>query len=231
MKKTIKGYVAGFITCAMIMTLVFASASVMRELHFGVNVELDGQMMSFDEDSTPFITEGRTFLPVRAIADAAGLTVDFNAATNTVILRSANVATVTPPPTPTPEPTPPPAPSPAPTGTLIHEDEFVRITWVGVETTAFDEQMVFLAENRTDVQLTFQSGSLSINGISIGFVIGSDSVAPQSTGRIRFINGANDGPFPTHYPDRISGNIRAVDFSRTLFPRAHEMNFINVTIQ
>ena len=108
MKKVMKGYIAGFLTSIMIMTMAWASTSVMRELHFGVNVTLDGQVISFDDDSMPFIAERRTFLPVRAIAEAVGLNVDFNPDTNTVILESANIVPVVQA-TPISEPVPAPA--------------------------------------------------------------------------------------------------------------------------
>jgi len=79
-----------------------------RQVVFGVAVSLDGAVIQFTEDMRPFITEGRTFLPVRAIADLAGLEVDFDGVTNTVLLTSSD-ATVVTEPTPTPEPTPEPA--------------------------------------------------------------------------------------------------------------------------
>jgi len=60
----------------------------MCELVFVVNVSFNGEAVQFDAESQPFIIDGRTFLPVRAIADIAGLDVDFDSATNTVLLTS-----------------------------------------------------------------------------------------------------------------------------------------------
>jgi hypothetical protein len=68
----------------------------LREVVFGVNVSVNGQAVQFDADSRPFIMDGRTFLPVRAIADIAGLNVNFDSATNTVLLTSDG--SVPPPP-------------------------------------------------------------------------------------------------------------------------------------
>jgi len=65
-----------------------------RQLTFGVNVSFNGQTQHFEEDMRPFIIDGRTFLPVRTIADIAGLNVDFDGATNTVLLTSGGGATV-----------------------------------------------------------------------------------------------------------------------------------------
>ena len=93
-KGIIKGFVAGFLVCAVMLSVVW-SVSVMRELHFGVRVTHNGQVVSFDYDSRPFITENRTFLPVRAIADVLGVEVDFDPVTNMVYLGGR--PTTTPP--------------------------------------------------------------------------------------------------------------------------------------
>ncbi|MCL2837848.1 MAG: copper amine oxidase N-terminal domain-containing protein [Oscillospiraceae bacterium] len=91
MKNGIKGYIAGILTCVMLLTAVFASSGVMREVFFGVQVSVNGEVQNFDEDMTPFIVDGRTFLPVRAIAEALGVDVDFDEETNTVLLSQPHL--------------------------------------------------------------------------------------------------------------------------------------------
>ena len=101
MKKTLKGYVAGLLSAVLLMAIttgVFAIAQLRTEtvtITYGVGVSLDGTPVQFAADAAPFTLDGRTFLPVRAIADLAGLDVDFNAATNTVLLTSGGGATTT----------------------------------------------------------------------------------------------------------------------------------------
>ena len=87
-KERLKGIITGMIICSVLFTSVFAFAetSVTRQIHYGVNVALDGRPLVFDEDSRPFIMDGRTFLPIRAIADAVGMPVHFDADTGTVYL-------------------------------------------------------------------------------------------------------------------------------------------------
>jgi len=112
---------------------------------------------------------------------------------------------------------------------LIYEHEFFTISFVG---TAVDnrgrEFMVFFVENKTDYELTFQGGSLAIDGESLGHVSGSDSIAQQSRGRVRFRT-AED--FPTLDPSTISGTLRAIDFSRELFDRRIEFSFVNIEVR
>ena len=102
----IKGYVAGILTMLLFSGTVLMANPETRQLLFGVRVSVDGAVIDFEDDMRPFIIEGRTFLPVRAIADIAGLGVDFDAATNTVLLTSGGTV-VQPTPAPTPAPATP----------------------------------------------------------------------------------------------------------------------------
>ena len=79
------------------MTLLLSGTALMaspqvREVVFGTGVSFNGQRVNFDSDSQPFVIDGRTFLPVRAIAVIAGLDVDFGGATNTVVLTGDGAA-------------------------------------------------------------------------------------------------------------------------------------------
>jgi len=97
MKRTAKGYVAGLLTGFLLFSTVMALANAsgtMREIFFGINVVVDGVPQDFEYDMRPFITEGRTFLPVRGIADALGLPVHWEGSTQTVYIgnRPAHVS-------------------------------------------------------------------------------------------------------------------------------------------
>jgi len=87
-----RGFIMGALAMFILSGTVVMANAQMRELVFGVGVSFNGQAVQFDADSQPFIIDGRTFLPVRAIADIAGLDVDFDAATNTVVLTSGAAA-------------------------------------------------------------------------------------------------------------------------------------------
>ena len=110
--KVAKGFVMGVLCTLVLSGTVLMANTQTRELIFGVSVSFDGQAVQFDADSQPFTIDSRTFLPVRAIADIAGLGVDFDGATNTVILTSGGAGVAQ-------QPTPTPAPTPAPQGTAF----------------------------------------------------------------------------------------------------------------
>ena len=59
---------------------------VMRELFYGVNIVLNGRPLHTEGIDRPFILDGRTFLPVRAISEALNVPVDWDGSTMTVYL-------------------------------------------------------------------------------------------------------------------------------------------------
>ncbi|MCL2856014.1 MAG: NPCBM/NEW2 domain-containing protein [Defluviitaleaceae bacterium] len=92
----LKGFVLGMLVMATMSTIVVMASPVARELLFGVRVSFNGQIQDFAYDMRPFSIDGRTFLPVRAIADIVGLDVDFDPANNVVLLTTAHGAGATP---------------------------------------------------------------------------------------------------------------------------------------
>jgi len=96
----IKGFVAGALVTVMLSGTFVMANPAMREVIFGVSVRVNGALVEFDPDSRPFIMDGRTFLPVRTVADIFGADVGFDAATNTVLLTGDVGITQTNQPTP-----------------------------------------------------------------------------------------------------------------------------------
>jgi hypothetical protein len=88
MRKTIKGYIAGILTMAMVSaTVVWANpGGVMREVFYDVNIVVSGTAWNPPADMTPFISQGRTFLPVRGIAELFDVPVDWDGSTMTVFV-------------------------------------------------------------------------------------------------------------------------------------------------
>lgn len=84
----------------LIVALIFGAISVAIattrtiEITYGVNVVVDGMRQNFADDLRPFTSEGRTFLPVRGIADALGLDVEWDGTTSTVHLNNPTQAPV-----------------------------------------------------------------------------------------------------------------------------------------
>jgi len=88
MKKTVKGFIAGFLLCLLLSATVVwaATGGTMIEVFPGVNVVVNGVPQDFPADMQPFISGGRTFLPLRGVSDALGLPVDWDGSTRTVYI-------------------------------------------------------------------------------------------------------------------------------------------------
>lgn len=74
-------------------TFVFANASVQAILNSEVKVSLDGVIQEFRDESTnaiqfPLTYRDRTYLPLRTVANLVGVAVDYDASTNTAILKT-----------------------------------------------------------------------------------------------------------------------------------------------
>ena len=86
----IKGIVIGIMLTSIIMTTGPAFARIAQEtitVNFNnIRIAIDGRVMQTENE--PFIYNGRTYLPVRDVADAMGFDVTWENATNTVHLTS-----------------------------------------------------------------------------------------------------------------------------------------------
>ena len=122
-------------------------------------------------------------------------------------------------PEPTSEPTPEPTPEPA-KPVLVFEDDKVKIHFVKLT----EKGVVFEVENLTDVNITVQADSISINKKSINDIIMSADVAPQSIGEVV----ARCSVDPSTNVATIGGQLRIVDFSESF--ESYDASFINITV-
>lgn len=86
-------FILGMITMLLIVTCassaIATSGAVSKELYYnGISVRLNGQKLDLSGELEPFIINGTTFLPVRAISQALDLSVNWDGQTNEVILTS-----------------------------------------------------------------------------------------------------------------------------------------------
>lgn len=108
-KSNFRSFLSGVVVTLLIVclfgTAMAKSGSQSGTLTFrDIKVTLDGSRIALTDATgaavEPFIIDGTTYLPVRAVATALGLTVGWDNATNTVVLTSPG-KTPTQPTTPT----------------------------------------------------------------------------------------------------------------------------------
>jgi hypothetical protein len=85
MKKRIQGMLAGFLAAIIVIGgTTLANTGAIPGARYDIKVVVNGVPQNFSADMAPFILDGRTFLPVRGIAEALGVTVDWDHGTRTV---------------------------------------------------------------------------------------------------------------------------------------------------
>lgn len=117
-------------------------------------------------------------------------------------------------PTVTPSPTATPAPVP------VYSDGKVTISYAFTDS----DGVHFYVQNQTDVNITIQANSVSINGFSQNDIIMSDDVAPQSTGEVI----AKCIVDPNIAVETIGGQLRIIDFNNSF--ETYTATFINVPV-
>lgn len=115
-------------------------------------------------------------------------------------------------PTVTPSPTATPAPVP------VYSDDKVTISYAFADS----DGVHFYVQNQTDVNITIQANSISINGLSQNDIIMSDDIAPQSTGEII----AKCAVDPDITVETIGGQLRIIDFNNSF--KSYSATFVNV---
>lgn len=161
----------------------------------------------------PFIIDGTTYLPVRGVASALGMNVGWDGATNTVTLDNPGVFQG---------------------GVQVYDDKYVTIEFTGCtaekpyEWSDVEYYANFNITNKTDVELTFDIGTIALDGISYK-ISDMEDVAPQSTGKISF--SAYDTVLPTSGISKTSGKIRVIDMSNELkeWDYDYYAKWVNVT--
>lgn len=134
MKNQWKGFIAGvLVTLLLVGSIGTAVATVGKKAveisYNNISVTLDGKPVDLVDVNgnpvEPFMLNNTNYLPVRAVAEALGLEVSWDGATNTVILKHPGYED------PTPTPTPQPTPEPTPTQNVPSQNGTVYITPTG----------------------------------------------------------------------------------------------------
>lgn len=202
MKKQGRGFITGFITAMLIVCLAspaFAATIRMLEASFSdIKITIDGTEFVPKDFSgnklEPFIVEGVTYLPVRAVAEALGLDVDWDQANQTVKL------------------TRPGSQDTSNTGTVIMDQYGVRITFLGFapKPTGLKGYDIKLSiENNSGKNYTVQVRDLSVNGIMADGIFSCDVSAGKT---------ANDSIWVYNMEERgISAPIVSADLTFHIF--------------
>lgn len=104
----------------------------------------------------------------------------------------------------------------------LYEDERVKIYFKEVG----EKGVEFWVENLTDVNITIQADSVSINGISTNSIMMSDDVAPQSKGKVV---AKCDDFGDVSKVETVGGQLRIIDFGGSF--KTYNATFVNIEVE
>ena len=95
-----KWFILGVVVTILVVGFVIPAAAAPRHwqatlTYRDIKVVLDGRQLNIATE--PFLIDGTTYLPLRPISEALGLTTNWDGATNTVTLTSGGFAEIAPP--------------------------------------------------------------------------------------------------------------------------------------
>lgn len=123
-----------------------------------IKIVVDGKTVSTSTE--PFIYNGTTYLPVRAIGEALGKEVSWDGQTNTVYIGSSNTGTSTQ------------------TNKVIYDSNNIKVTYTGLSVNDYGEININLTiENNTGKNYTVQVRDFSVNGIMFEPIFSCDVVS------------------------------------------------------
>jgi hypothetical protein len=121
------------------------------------------------------------------------------------------------------------------TDVIIHDDEFVTITYKGCEVrgAAQWDTVMFQVANKTERFLAFRIESLSFDGVNVDEIpmtgILGGSISAKSNGEVAFM--FRDG-LPTLRPSSMTGKIHVRDVTDSnMGTRFHDITFIEVSVE
>lgn len=176
MKDKLKGIVLGIVIGVMLVPTAFAAiGTVTKDLSYDdIKISLNGKMIEPKDANgnkiEPFIIEGTTYLPVRAVGDALGLNVEWEATSKTVLLMDSSKSVST-------------------TGKVVYEKGGIKITYVGIKQEDSFIDFKFLIENNASNGITVQTRDESINGYMMSGIM-SEDVQPgkKANGALTYYN-------------------------------------------
>ncbi len=170
----IKDMVCGALIASMVLcsgTVAFAKVANMSipVAYNNIKIVVDGKQLSTNKE--PFTYEGTTYLPVRAVAEAVGMDVNWDGTTKTVTLNNGNSGgqnTVS-------EKT-----SGTAIGTVIYKENGISVTYNGIaKSSSFlgGQEVKVMIENTSNKDMVVQVRDCSVNGFMIDPIFSCDIAA------------------------------------------------------
>lgn len=90
-KMNFRSYISGFLTCAILMSfsVAFAKTESIEVFYNNLKLKINGEIVESDQE--PFILNGRTFVPLRTVAESLGKQVLYNESTSEILIDDVDM--------------------------------------------------------------------------------------------------------------------------------------------
>lgn len=212
MKNSTKILIACGIITALSTSILAAGQLMTIDVDPSIKILVDGEEFhpkdANGNDVMTFSYNGTTYAPLRALAEAYGLEVGYDSDRRMATVSSSggysgyenNSGYQN-------------------TNNVLYDDDFITISFSRVysEENYWGETEYYielLGTNKTNVELSAKSWTMSLNGFSYNLENDSYSIAPDSSGYLRYKSEDNvELPMTI---SKISGKLEITDFSETL---------------
>ena len=181
MKEKIKTLIVGMIIGALLVPTVFATVgTVTKELSYNdIKITLNGkEVKPTDSDGNyvePFIIDGTTYLPVRGVANALDLDVDWDGVTNTVKLSNDKTSSGSS------------LGKKTQVGDIVFDELGVKATLTDIQERNSLNTYYFLIENTTDRIAYFKGDDISVNDFMVESELGCGAIQPNKKATAFFV--------------------------------------------
>lgn len=165
-----KGFIAGVITTLLVMSLAVGAHAAtnvkqLEALYSDIGIYLDGEKVTPKDAAgnivDPFSVSGTTYLPLRAIAETLGLSVEWDGAANAARLSSGKTHDVS--------------------GRVLLDSNGIKITYLGVSKMNYGgEEIKLFIENTSSTDYGVQIENLSVNDIMLSPLFSCSVLAGKS---------------------------------------------------
>ena len=172
MRKIISFILAGILAASTYCVSAKVVQDTPTRNYNDIKITIDGNPVITNDATEPFIIDGTTYLPVRALAEALGLNVEWDGTTNTVKLTKPSNAIGA--------------------GTILYEENGIKLTYNGIKEKVYEYTPSlnywyadFVIENNSDKTLTFNSDNETFNGFNCSMFSMYEEILPNRKANIK----------------------------------------------
>lgn len=115
---------------------------------------------------------------------------------------------------------------------VLYNDQFVSVSFCGVEKKSGEDCVVYMVENKTDFTLEVWDSTVSFDGFDLGEMSGSGDVSPKSKGKVYFYKDDRSG-IDNKNPSTVSGSLTINDkgYQKIGGKSYYKFSFSNVSVR